>query len=300
MSATCRLLACQIAIPPITTVRDRDRHMDKTALKIRERLGKEQADIVVLPELSGIDYSRTAFDNLDALAEPLDGPSFEVLRELAREFGVTIVYGIPRRGDGDFRISQVAVGRDGQIIGFFDKLHIAQYGLSIEKEYFARGEHLFVFEHEGIKIAPIICYDIRIPELTRTLVLQHGVQLILHCGAYSRDESFYSWHDFVVSRAMENQIYVLSLNRAGRGFGNSLFCGPWVDEAAPAIAFPPFDEAMQFLEVDPVTIETIRKRYSFLTDRLSDYGALDQAGPVSRRASDAAAVTGSEIRTKVS
>ena len=299
MNATCRLLACQIAIPPIATVRERDRHLDKTARMIRERLATEPTDLVVLPELSGIDYSRTAFDNLDALAEPLDGPSFEVLRELARDFGVTVVYGIPRRGDDDFRISQVAVGQDGEIIGFFDKLHIAQYGASIEKEYFARGEHLFVFEHEGIKIAPIICYDIRIPELTRTLVLQHGVQLILHCGAYSRDESFYSWHDFVVARAMENQIYVLSLNRAGREFGNSLFCGPWVDEATPASEFPPVEEAMHYLEVDPANIETIRKRYSFLTDRLKDYGALDKVRPISRRPGDVVVVPGSELRTKL-
>ena len=300
MSATCRLLACQIAIPPIASASERDRHLDETARKIRARLGEEPTDLVVLPELSCIDYSRAAFDNLDALAEPLDGPSFEALRELAKDFGVTVVYGIPRRGDGDFRISQVAVGQDGEIIGFFDKLHIAQYGASIEKEYFARGEHLFVFQHEGIRIAPIICYDIRIPELTRTLVLQHGVQLILHCGAYSRDESFYSWHDFVVARAMENQVYVLSLNRAGREFGNSLFCGPWVDETAPAVEFPPFEEAMQFLEVDPANIETIRKSYSFLTDRLSDYGALNEVGPVSRRPSDALIGTGSEIRKKVS
>ena len=67
----------------------------------------------------------------DEFPEPLDGPSFEVLRGLARDFGVTIVYGIPRRGDGDFRISQVAMGPDGEIIGFFDKIHIAQYGASI-------------------------------------------------------------------------------------------------------------------------------------------------------------------------
>lgn len=274
MSPSCRLLACQIAVPPIVTAAERDRHLDDTARKISECLCREPADLVVLPELSGIDYSRAAFDNLDALAEPLDGPSFEVLRGLAQDFGVAILYGIPRVGDGEYRISQVAVGPDGEIIGYFDKLHIAQYGASFEKEYFVRGEHLFVFKHRGLRIAPIICYDIRIPELTRTLALQHGAQVILHCGAYARDESFYSWHHFVVSRAMENQVYVLSLNRAGTDFGNSLFCEPWVDKDTPGVAFPPFDEAMLSLEVDPARIETIRKRYSFLSDRLEDYGAL--------------------------
>lgn len=276
MNPTCRLLACQIAVPATATARERDRHLDDTARKISARLRKERADLVVLPELSGIDYSRTAFDSLEDLAEPLDGRSFEVLREVARNFGVAIVYGIPRSAGDGTRISQVAVGPDGEIIGYFDKLHIAQYGASIEKEYFARGGHLFVFEHKGLRIAPIICYDIRIPELTRTLALRHGAQLILHCGAYARDESFYSWHHFVVSRAMENQIYVLSLNRAGADFGGSLFCGPWVDEIAPAVAFPPYEEAMLSLEVDPARIETIRTRYSFLSDRFEDYGALGE------------------------
>jgi len=289
MSPTCRLLACQLAIPCVSSAGERDRHLDETARKIRERLDREPVDLVVLPELSGIDYSRAAFDNLEALAEPLDGPSFEVLRELARDFGVAIVYGIPRRGEGDYRISQVAVGPDGEIIGYFDKLHVAQYGASIEKEYFARGEHLFVFEHGGVTIAPIICYDIRIPELTRTLALRHGAQLILHCGAYARDESFYSWHDFVVSRAMENQVYVLSLNRAGKDFGQSLFCGPWVDEAAPAVEFPPFEEALLSLEVDLTRVETIREHYSFLADRLDDYGALGLSDLGSQRPGPAAA-----------
>ena len=230
-----------------------------------------------ITELSSVVYSRSTFDSLDELAEPLDGPSFQVMRQVARDFGVAVVYGMPRRADGEYRISQVVVGPDGEIAGHFDKLHIAHYGASIEKQYFARGEHLFVFEHAGLRIAPIICYDIRIPELTRTLALEHGVQLILHCGAYARDESFYSWHHFVVSRAMENQVYLLSLNRAGADFGNSLFCGPWVDEAAPAVGFPPYEEAMLSLEVDPARIETVRRHYSFLADKLEDYGTLERS-----------------------
>jgi nitrilase len=289
MSQSCRILACQLAIPPIATAAERDRHLDQTAVKIGASLRREPADLVVLPELSSIDYSKQAFERLDELAEPLRGPSFETLRKVAQDFGIAVVYGMPRSSDGGFRISQVAVGPDGEIIGFFDKLHIAHYGASIEKEYFERGEQLFVFEHAGLRIAPIICYDIRIPELTRRLALRHDAQLILHCGAYSRDESFYSWHDFVVSRAMENQVYVLSLNRAGADFGDSLFCGPWVDEKTPAVGFPVFEEALISLEVDLAQVATVRERYSFLADRLEDYGALEVSDRGSQRTGPAAA-----------
>ena len=256
------------------TTAQRDRHLESTADKIRNKLNSEPSDLVVLPELSSIDYSRRSFDNLSELAESLHGPSFDVFRSIAMEFDLVMVYGIPRKNHNHFRITQVVVGTDGQIIGHFDKLHIAHFGASPEKDYFRQGEHIFAFEHHGIKIAPIICYDIRIPELTRSLLLKHDIQLLLHCGAYGRDESFYSWHHFVVTRALENQIYVLSLNRAGKEFGNSLFCGPWIDEQMPATNFPQTDESIKSLVIDPRHIDDIKMRYSFLTDKFDDYNQL--------------------------
>ena len=269
------LLACQIAIPAMADIAARDRHLERTLGEVTRELERAPADLVVLPELSSVDYSRALFDRLESFAETLDGPSFQAWSALARRFGTTVVFGIPRRDDGGYRISQLAVGPDGTLIGHFDKLHVAQFGGSMEKEYFSRGNHLFLFDIKGIKIAPIICYDIRVPELTRTLVLRHGAQLILHCGAYCRDESFYSWHDFVVTRAMENQAYVLSLNRAGENFGQSLFCAPWIDESAPPLRFPQVEEAFVRASVDLEKTASTRKRYSFLADKLDDYQALE-------------------------
>ena len=168
------ILACQVDVSVTTTVAERDRHLDRVAEAIRIRLQRRRHDLVVLPELSSIDYSKASFDNLHLLAEPLDGPSFHRFDPLAREFGATIVYGMPRRGVDGYYISQVAADGRGEPIGHFDKLHLAQFGASMEKDYFNRGDHLFVFEHRGVTIAPIICYDIRMPELTRTLAIDHG------------------------------------------------------------------------------------------------------------------------------
>jgi nitrilase len=294
MRERLRILACQIDVPEIVCAADRDRHLERSAQEVSRRLDREAVDLVVLPELSSVPYSRPAFDRLEIFAEDFSGPSFQTWSRVARQFGVTVVFGIPRLGNAGYHISQVAVGPDGALLGHFDKLHIAQYGASMEKEYFARGNHLFVFECKGVRIATIICYDIRVPELTRTLTLRHGVQLILHCGAYYRDETFFSWHDFVVSRAMENQIHFLSLNRAGKLFGNSMFCPPWVDDRAPPVRFPSFEEAFLVLEVDPDEAGEVRERYSFLADRLDDYGALEL-----NRSSESAGVTGLVDMNKV-
>lgn len=267
-----QLLACQIDIPPTPDPAARDAHLDQVAAKLSAALEEAPADLVVLPELSAIEYSRAAFGRLESLVEDLHGPSFERFREIARRFDVAVVYGFPRRGEAGYHICQAAVGPNGDLIGSYDKLHLAQYGASMEKEYFRRGARSFSFAFRGLKFAPIICYDIRFPELCRALVLEQGVDVILHCGAYARDRSFYSWHHFVVSRALENQVFFLSLNRAGADFGQSIFCPPWIDETAPPLVFPEQDEAFLRCKVDPARITAVRSEYSFLADRLAAYG----------------------------
>ena len=79
-------------------------------------------------------------------------------------------------------------------------------GASCEKEVFERGKKMTVVGLKAWKMAPLICYDIRIPEISRSLSPEHNVDLLLHCGAYFRDESFATWHNFATTRAMENQV----------------------------------------------------------------------------------------------
>ena len=266
-----RMLACQINIPAMTTAEERNAHLEVSAAKVRAALLKTPADLVVLPELSSIDYSRAAFENLYDLAEPLDGPSFACWRQIAQEFNCHIAYSFARRdGDADY-ICLAVVNPEGTLVGYYDKLHLAQYGASMEKEYFRRGDHMFTFEIQGLIFAPIICYDLRIPELSRSLVLDHGVDVILHCGAYYRDASFATWHAFATTRALENQVFFLSLNRAGVKYGDSRFCYPWMDENLLPVSFAPHDEQLMLLEIDAAKITAARETYAFLKDKLPDY-----------------------------
>ena len=277
-STTLSLLACQLNIPKITNVAERDTHLRSTAARLRKKLSQQRADLVILPELSSIDYARDTFNQLQALSEMDTGASFQTFSEIAREFGLTVVYGYPGLRDNRFTICQAAVGADGQLLGVYEKLHIAHYGASMEKDYFESGQHLMVFECKGVRIAPIICYDIRFPQLCQTLATQHEASLILHCGAYYRDESFPSWHPFVITRAMENQIYILSLNRAGARYGQSLFCPPWMDSQHPCVNFENKGEDFKYLKLETQIIAKARD-YPFLKDRLDDYSTLTLCHP---------------------
>ncbi len=269
---TLNVLACQISIPPMTTAVARDKHVRRTAQLVDEQLNQAPVDLVVLPELSSIDYSRPAFEHLDGLAEQDRGESYAVWKALAIKHSCWVVYGFANRGAGGCWISTAVLQPDGELVGVYNKLHLAQFGDSMEKEFFIAGDQrLVIFEINGYKLSPIICYDIRAPELCRTLAVDHQVDIILHTGAYARDPSFYSWHAFATTRAIENQVYFLSLNRAGDHFGHSVFCKPWLDESNLPQTFDEHAEQLKRLTIDKKEITTAREQYTFLQDRLADY-----------------------------
>jgi len=224
-----------------------------------------------LPELASIDYSAQSFEQLADLAEPLDGQSFAVYATLARRHSVAIAFSFARAADDGYRICLAICGADGKLLGHYDKIYLAQFGASAEKSYFVPGSHVCVVEIDGFRIAPIICADIRIPELCRTLTVDHHADIILHSGAYYRDSSFHSWHQFAITRALENQIYFVSLNRAGTHYGDSLFIPPWVDERQHPTRFAEHDEQLQRLEIHRATIDNARNTYPFLRDRRDSY-----------------------------
>lgn len=240
------LLACQIAIPPTPDAPERDAHVAALTERIRLVAAPRQYDLIVLPELSTMEYSDAAFTWLDVLAEPLKGPSFRQFAQLAQDLQSTVVYGFARRDEvGRHLICQAAIGPDGRLLGHYDKLHLAQFGASAEAGVFQPGNHVFTLTVKGLRIAPLICYDIRFPGLMARLA-REGVDVVLQCSAYARDLSFHSWQPFVVTRAMEHGFAWLGLNRAGDGWGGSIWCPGFADSDTPEVvlgrdeAFVPF------------------------------------------------------------
>jgi predicted amidohydrolase len=279
-----RVLACQITVPPVTEVVERDRNVDRVAATISAALVETSCDLVLLPELFTIDYSIKAFDSLDSLAEPLAGRTVQVFSALAQQHDCHIAISFPRRQNQHKFISIIVLAPDGSIVGSYDKLHIANFGASFEKDYFQPGGNFLTFDCAGIRCATIICYDFRFPELIHHLAIEQGADLILHPVAFKRDSTFNSWSSFVICRALENQLYFLSLNRAGAEYGSSIFCPPWIDEKTQPAVFSS-EETLNVFEVDKDVINNVRATYPFRADRISDYKALSLGGsklPASR------------------
>ncbi|MEE9333059.1 MAG: carbon-nitrogen hydrolase family protein [Granulosicoccaceae bacterium] len=262
------ILVCQVDVPSTHTAADRDQHLADLQHRVASQLQNRAADLVVLPELVSIEYSIDAFDCLAELSEPLKGVSFDTWRNVSRDHHCHIVYSFVLRTDNSrYQIASAIVDPAGDLVGVYRKQYLAQFGASSEKQYFEPGNELLVFDVKGFRFATIICADVRFPELCRALTVNHNVDVILHQGAYSRDSTFFSWHSFVCTRALENQIYLVSVNRAGAEYGQSIVVPPWVDENHPSATLSEHEEHFAYMKIDKNTIDCVRARYPFLKDR---------------------------------
>ena len=267
-----RILGCQTLVPDFSSLTQRDRHVSELCDRISKYLSERTpVDLVVLPELVTIPYSKETFESLPLFAETLSGASTEAFIELSQKINSSILFGMPYESDSRFFISQILVDPREGVVEIYSKMHLCHYGASCEKDFFEQGNKLITFDLCGWKVAPLICYDIRFPEMARSLVLDHGVDFLIHAAAYYRDESFATWPHFAVTRAMENQIFLLSLNRAGPDYWGSIFCPPWIDDDHPVVCFDQLSEEFQVLELNSDAITQARERYTFLVDRHLKY-----------------------------
>lgn len=205
----------QLASVPGEVTRNVDRYVAAV------RSGAAGADLVVTPELTTTGYDLPVLRERGAeLAEPLDGPSVTVTRELAGESGATIVLGmLERHGDALFDTA-VVVTPDGTVYPF-RKTHL--YGTEVG--LFAAGRRLVTVDTPAGRLGPLICFEHAFPELATTLALA-GAQILVFPSAVP----FGYEHLLELrtrARAQDNQVFAVGCNLVGGAFfGRSLVTDP--------------------------------------------------------------------------
>jgi len=222
-----------------------------------------------LTELSSCGYANSCFQCVDLLTEETDGPSFQFYSKLAQKTQSWIGYGFCRNHEKGSTISFAIVNDQGDFVTVYDKAHICQFGVYPEKTYFLSGSEvgsdLVSFKIGEVVLGIAICYDIRFPELARVLAIDHGIHVLLHPGVWERDDTFYSWHSFVITRAIENQIYVLSMNIAGSNNGGSMLAKPFWDSIHKPETLG-IEEGYLVAEIDLNYLNEIRQTYNYRGD----------------------------------
>ena len=262
---------------------------EKNVLKA-ERLVREAADdgaqIICLQELFHTIYFPYELESrhLD-LAEPLDGPTMDAMRELARETGTVLVAPIYEKAlDGLLYNTAPVIGPDGGLIGIYRKSHIpivkVETLTGVEKYYFTPGDTGFVTFPTpfDVTLGILICYARHFPEGARMLAL-NGAQIIFVPTA-TTGMSRYLWELELQAHAVDNVYYVGGVNRVGidQGGSESHFYGSsmWVDPKGQIVAqaSDEHDEVLT-LDLDLAVIPGIRNDWGFFRDRRPDlYGGL--------------------------
>src|SRR5437867_10691804 len=188
---------------------ERERTLEACLARLEEAAAAG-AELLVLPECAIPGYM---FDNLDEampFAEEIPGPSTEELAHACRRLGVHVVCGLLER-DGDLlRNSAVLVGPDG-LVGTYRKTHLPFLGVD---RFVAPADEMPVYETPLGRIGVEICYDLRFPEVTRTLALR-GADIVAHPTNFPVAARIQT-ELITVARAAENRVYLLTANRCGK------------------------------------------------------------------------------------
>ena len=238
-----------------------DENYDKAEQAIATAAASE-ADIVVLSEMWNTSFYP---ENVAELADDDGKRTKAFLAGAAKKYGVHIVGGsvANRRGDKLYNTTYV-VDRNGAVVAGYDKVHLFTPGK--EDAVFTAGSKLNVFELDGIKMASIICYDVRFGEWVRMAALA-GAQGLFVPAAWPNPRLNH-WLILNQARAIENQMFVVSVNSCGNA-GSYQFCGgsqiidPWGNVLSKA------DGREQIItsDVDLSVIRDIRTSINVFRDR---------------------------------
>lgn len=235
--------------------------------KVLEKVEQAKAasvnlDVIVLPELWTTGYDLT---RLDTIADDGGHETIDFISDLAIKHHVTFVAGsIAKRSDGKVLNTTLVINSDGAVIAEYEKIHL--FGLMNEDKYLAAGSRMGLFNLGDVKSANVICYDIRFPEWVRKHTV-NGAEIVFVPAEWPTPRIDH-WRALLVSRAIENQSFVVACNRVGQDpnndfGGHSMVIDPW----GTVLAEAGDDEEILYAEIDPSMVKEIREIIRIFDDR---------------------------------
>ncbi|WP_432133606.1 MULTISPECIES: carbon-nitrogen family hydrolase [unclassified Streptomyces] len=224
------------------------------------------ADLVVLPELWTT--GAFAYEGFEREAEPLDGPTYELMAKAASDAGVWLHAGsIPERDPGgSLYNTSLVLSPSGDLAAAYRKIH--RFGFDQgEAVLMGAGRDLVTARLPWTTLGVATCYDLRFPELFRGLVDAGAETLVIPAGWPERRRAH--WTLLAQARAVENQAFVLACGTAGTHAGvpqagHSIVVDPWGEVLAQAGP----DEEVLTVDFDPAKVRATREQFPALKDRV--------------------------------
>ncbi len=233
---------------------------------IRETKKKEDPDVIVLPETWTTGFYPT--QSLPAYCDKNGEKVKAKFSSLAEELGVNIVAGsVATLKNGKAYNTAYVFSRNGECVAEYDKTHL--FTPMNEDKFFEFGDHTCTFTLDGVKCGIVICYDIRFPELARTLALK-GAEMLFAVSQWP-DKRIPHLEVLTRARAIENQMFVVCCNSCGKTpstvFGGS---SQTVDPLGVIIAKAGASEEVITADCDISVIKEIRESINVFKDRKTE------------------------------
>lgn len=230
--------------------------------KYIEEAAKAQVDVIVLPEMWNTGY---ALDQLEELADTNGEKTKQLLAQAAKNHQVNIVGGSvsTKKTDGFYNTMYV-VNREGEIIAEYDKAHL--FKLMDEHLHMNPGNKINIFDLEGVTCGGIICYDLRFPEWIRTHTLK-GAKVLFIPAEWPKPRIDH-WQLLLQARAIENQCYIVAVNRVGTDpnnqfNGHSMVIAPWGE----LLISDESSEGIYYADLNLQEVDRVRKTIPIFQDR---------------------------------
>lgn len=257
----------KLAVAQLISTADKHKNLEKALTVIAEaRMAK--ADLVVLPETYMAKIPSEIGKTCSGIAEPLDGPFIRALKVAAKLHGIFVACGVYEASVDDAKRAYntvVLINDDGELILTYRKTHLYDAFSYSESTNIIPGENGFeVVETRHGKIGLLVCYELRFPEISRSLALK-GADIILVPTAWvagpMKEEHLLT---LAKSRALENTVFLCVADQVGGIYaGRSVICNPM----GVTMASLGEDEGIIYAEIDLAKAKEIRSKLPCLTQR---------------------------------
>jgi len=282
----------KIGLVQMSCTADKQENLEKAVQKIRET-ASQGAQIICLQEL----FTSLYFCDVEdydhfKLAEPIPGPSTDMLSALAGELGVVIIASLfEKRAQGIYHNTTAVLDADGSYLGKYRKMHIPDDPSYYEKFYFTPGDLGYkVFKTKFATIGVLICWDQWYPEAARITALM-GAEILFYPTAIgwatSQDkdtntEQYGAWQTIQRSHAVANGIHVVSVNRVGfeQNGAMNFWGGSFVANPLGTVMYQASHDKEEIFvkELDLSKTDTYRTHWPFMRDR-----RIDSYQPITKR-----------------
>lgn len=228
-------------------------------LSLRLNIGvKEKTDLIVLPEMFNTGFSMNAM----SLAESMDGQTMTWLKDTAHRYDCVVTGSLIIYEDNNFYNRMIWMLPNGNFEKY-DKHHL--FGLGGEDKIYTAGQDQVIVDLKGWKIRLAICYDLRFPVWLRNADGAYDILLVI---ASWPDKRAGHWKALIPARAIENQCYVIAVNRVGHD-GNEVYHSGHsmcLDANGNTVYYKPEDEDLYTFSINYQDLVKNRRSFPFLRD----------------------------------